>query len=81
MVAPRFNPALREEPRNQRAQVIPVRDKDSLFAWIENTGRFKAYVPEDAPADLLVDELEEIIDKSAYDLKLEDDSEEWEQDE
>lgn len=81
MVAPRINPALREEPRSQRAQVIPVGEKESLYNWIESTGRFKAYEPDDAHSDLLVDELEEIIDKSAYDLKLDDDSEEWEQDE
>ena len=34
------NNSMREEPRGQRAQVIPPRKDESLLEWLENSGRF-----------------------------------------
>lgn len=34
------NNSMREEPRGQRAQVIPPRQDESLLEWLENSGRF-----------------------------------------
>jgi hypothetical protein len=37
-----YNPSLREEPREQRAGVIPARQDSSILDWLENTGRLRA---------------------------------------
>ncbi|MEH2096406.1 hypothetical protein CDG77_29370 [Nostoc sp. 'Peltigera membranacea cyanobiont' 213] len=34
-----LNSPLREEPRNQRAHVIPIKPESSLLNWLENKGR------------------------------------------
>jgi len=36
------NSALREEPRDQRAAVIPVKNESSLLDWLESSGRLIA---------------------------------------
>jgi phosphopantothenoylcysteine synthetase/decarboxylase len=37
-----YNPSLREEPREQRASVIPARQDSSILDWLENSGRLLA---------------------------------------
>ncbi len=37
-----YNPSLREEPRSQRAAVIPLKQEASILDWLENTGRLLA---------------------------------------
>lgn len=37
-----YNPSLREEPRSQRAAVIPLKQEVSILDWLENTGRLLA---------------------------------------
>jgi Protein of unknown function (DUF3134) len=37
-----YNPSLREEPRSQRAAVIPLKQESSILDWLENTGRLLA---------------------------------------
>lgn len=34
-----YNPSLREEPRNQRAVVIPQKQESSILDWLESSGR------------------------------------------
>jgi phosphopantothenoylcysteine synthetase/decarboxylase len=36
------NPALRQQPRNQPAAVIPPQRDASILDWLENTGRLLA---------------------------------------
>jgi Protein of unknown function (DUF3134) len=37
-----LNSPLREEPRNQRAAVIPLKQETSLFDWLQTSGRIIA---------------------------------------
>jgi hypothetical protein len=55
-----YNPSLREEPRNQRAAVIPVNQDSSILDWLENSGRLLARDSNDF--DYLDDEGEELTD-------------------
>lgn len=41
------NPSLREQPRHQRAAVIPQRQESSILDWLEQTGRLVAREPQD----------------------------------
>jgi hypothetical protein len=64
-----YNPSLREEPREQLADVIPVQQETSLLDWLETNGRLIARDAQDE--DFLEDE-EEItelmgVDDSSYD--------------
>jgi len=34
-----YNPSLREQPRHQPAQVIPLQQNASILGWLESTGR------------------------------------------
>ncbi|MFN6563074.1 MAG: DUF3134 domain-containing protein [Nostoc sp. ChiSLP01] len=37
-----LNSPLREEPRNQRADVIPLKQESSLLDWLQSNGRIIA---------------------------------------
>jgi hypothetical protein len=37
-----FNSPLREQPRNQRAAVIPLKQESSLLDWLQSSGRLIA---------------------------------------
>ncbi|HBB35977.1 MAG TPA: hypothetical protein DDZ80_30115 [Cyanobacteria bacterium UBA8803] len=70
-----YNPSLREEPREQLAQVIPAKQESSLLDWLQANGRLIAR--DNAEEDFLDDE-EEIselmgVDDTDYD---EDDDDE-----
>jgi Protein of unknown function (DUF3134) len=69
-----YNPSLREEPKNQKASIIPPRELESLFKWIEGTGRFLAYELGDGNESAVeAEELEAIMGTSAiYDLEEEE---------
>jgi Protein of unknown function (DUF3134) len=68
------NPALRQEPRGTLAGVIPPRAHESLYNWIEGTGRFKAYEVDDSLLDDRGGEdLEEIMGISSYEAEKDDD--------
>lgn len=69
------NPALREEPMNQKPYIIAPRANESLINWIEDSGRFKPYELAEVPFDDVTAELEEIIGASVYDDKEEE--EDW----
>lgn len=70
-----YNPSLREEPRNQRAAVIPLKQEASILDWLENSGRLLAR--DNSEFDFLDDE-EEIselmgADDGSFDLDDDDD--------
>lgn len=71
------NPALHEEPINQKATAMPLRKNDSLLNWIESTGRFKLHEPTELPSDKVEEDIEEILETSDYLDKEEE--EEWDQ--
>jgi hypothetical protein len=64
-----YNPSLREEPREQLAEVIPVKQETSLLDWLEANDRLLAREVLD---DSFLDDEEEIselmgVDDSSYD--------------
>jgi hypothetical protein len=64
-----YNPSLREEPREQLADVIPVKQETSLLDWLETNGRL---IARDIQEDDFLENEEEItelmgVDDSAYD--------------
>lgn len=70
-----YNPSLREESRNKRADVIPLKQESSILDWLENSGRLLAR--DNVDFDYL-DEEEEIADlmgsdDASFDLDDDDD--------
>ncbi|MCU0517997.1 MAG: DUF3134 domain-containing protein [Oscillatoria sp. Prado101] len=65
-----YNPSLREEPRNQPAEVIPLKQETSFLDWLDSTGRLLARDVHDP--DGYLDDQEEIdaliVDDNSYDL-------------
>lgn len=73
------NPALRSEPRDQLAQVIPLQQETSLLDWLENRGRLLARdSAEDRSLVAADEEISELMgaDDSAY--EEDDDAEDLE---
>lgn len=64
------NPSLREESREQLAEVIPVRQEYSILEWLESNGRLLAREGKD---DLLLNEEEEITELMGTDDSLYED--------
>ncbi len=69
--------SLREEPRNQRAAVIPSRDETSLLDWLQSNGRIIARDIQE-PAAFVAEEDPEIsglidVEDVTYDLDDDDD--------
>ena len=64
-----YNPSLREEPREQLADVIPVRQETSLLDWLEANNRLLAREVQDDPFLEDEQEISELmgVDDSAYD--------------
>jgi hypothetical protein len=75
MSTPR-NPALRQELLSQKPLVIPPRENESMFEWLESTGRFKSYEADEPYNYKPTEELEEIIDTPLYALDKEE-TEDW----
>jgi hypothetical protein len=68
------NPALRQELLSQKPLVIPPRENESMFEWLESTGRFKPYeTGEEIHQYKPAEELEEIMDAPLYGVDKEDD--------
>lgn len=64
-----YNPSLREEPREQLAEVIPVKQETSLLDWLETNNRLLARQGDE---DEFLEDEEEIselmgVDDSSYD--------------
>ncbi len=66
------NPALSEEPRNQRAKIIITPENESLYNWLERTGRFKPRESEELDDDPIPEDLEDIIDTVIDNLNKEE---------
>ncbi|AFZ28631.1 DUF3134 domain-containing protein [Gloeocapsa sp. BRSZ] len=69
------NSALREEPRDQPAGVIPLKNESSLLDWLESSGRL---IARDNQEPNYLDDEEEIAglmdpDDMSYDLDDDDD--------
>jgi len=64
-----YNPSLREEPREQLADVIPVQQETSLLDWLEANNRLLAREVQDDPFREDEQEISELmgVDDSAYD--------------
>lgn len=70
-----YNPSLREEPREQLAEVIPVKQETSLLDWLEANDRLLAREVQD---DSFLEDEEEIselmgVDDSTYEDDSDDD--------
>lgn len=68
------NTPLREEPREQRAAVIPARNESSLLDWLESSGRM---IPRDVQDPEYSEEEEEIsglidVEDVTYDIDDDD---------
>jgi hypothetical protein len=74
MAARYNNPALRQEPWDQDLTILPPIARESLFSWLENTGRFKPYETGEFDADKTSEDLDDILEPD-IDL-LEDEEEE-----
>ncbi len=71
-----YNPSLREEPRKQRATVIPLNQETSILDWLEASGRLLAR--DNGDFDYLEENDEEISDlmgsdDASFDLDEDDD--------
>jgi Protein of unknown function (DUF3134) len=66
------NPALREESLSQLARVIPPRAQESIFNWIEDSGRFTD-ASFTSHTEASEEELENILESTMYELDKDDD--------
>lgn len=75
-----YNPSLREEPREQLAEVIPLKQETSLLDWLETNNRL---IARDTNEDDFLDDDEEISDLMGADNDQydEDDSDDLLEDE
>ena len=73
-----YNPSLREEPRDQLADVIPVKQESSLLDWLEVHGRL---VARDVEEDHYLDDEEEISElMGSDDSSFDDDDDDFDDD-
>jgi hypothetical protein len=70
-----YNPSLREEPRNQRAAVIPSKQESSILDWLESSGRLLSR--ESGDVDYLDDEAEELNDLMGTEDSAADDDDDF----
>lgn len=72
-----YNPSLHEEPRKQRAAVIPVKQEPSILDWLESTGRLLAREPQEFDYSEDEEEISELmaVDDGSYDLDDDEDDE------
>ena len=71
-----LNSPLREVPRNQRADVIPLKPESSLLDWLQTNGRIIArdvHEPDFQDDEVEIDSLMGVEDGIGYDLDDDDD--------
>ncbi len=63
------NPSLREEPRDQLAEVIPLKQESSLLDWLESNNRLIARDTSDSDYTDDEEEISELmgVDEGGYD--------------
>ncbi|NJP08140.1 MAG: DUF3134 family protein [Leptolyngbyaceae cyanobacterium RU_5_1] len=72
-----YNPAFREEPRNQPIKVVPLVERETILSWLESTGRLQLGDEVDEFQDRKMSEdLDDFLDPES--LILEDEEEELE---
>lgn len=64
-----YNPSLREEPREQLADVIPIKQETSLLDWLETNNRLLARDSDDQGFLNDEEEITELmgVDDASYD--------------
>ncbi|MCC5599337.1 DUF3134 domain-containing protein [Nostoc favosum] len=70
-----LNSPLREVPRNQRADVIPLKQESSLLDWLQTNGRIIArdvHEPDFQDDEVEIDSLMGVEDGIGYDLDDDD---------
>lgn len=69
-----LNSSLREEPRSQRAAVIPSKHESSLLDWLESSGRLIAREQQEPDfSDASEEEISGLIDVDDITYDLDDD--------
>lgn len=71
-----LNSPLREEPRNQRADVIPLKPESSLLDWLQSSDRIigrDIHEPDFQDDEEGIDSLMGVEDGIGYDLDDDDD--------
>ncbi|MEH2191108.1 MAG: DUF3134 domain-containing protein [Nostoc sp.] len=71
-----LNSPLREEPRNQRAHVIPLKPESSLLDWLENKDRIitrDVHEPDFQDGEEEINSLMGVEDGIGYDFDDDDD--------
>ncbi|MEH2163954.1 MAG: DUF3134 domain-containing protein [Nostoc sp.] len=71
-----LNSPLREEPRNQRVHVIPLKPESFLLDWLENKGQIvtrDVQEPDFQDGEEEIDSLMGVEDGIGYDLDDDDD--------
>ncbi len=68
-----FNPALYEEPLNQPMQAVPPVLRESLFGWLERTGRFQSSEVDDFQDHAITEDLNDFLETEIYVLEDEAD--------
>ncbi|MEH2120894.1 DUF3134 domain-containing protein [Nostoc sp.] len=70
-----LNSPLREDPRNQRADVIPLKQESSLLDWLQTNGRIitrDVHEPDFQDDEEGIDSLMGVEDGIGYDLDDDD---------
>lgn len=70
------NPALYEEPIKQPRKAIPPVLRESLFNWLERTGRFQSKEVDDFQDHKITEDLDDILEPEIYVLGDEEDQQE-----
>ncbi len=76
-MATHLNPALYEEPLKQPMKAVPPIPRESLFNWLELTGRFHSSEVDDSQDHKLTEDLDDILEPEVYVLE---NDEEYQQD-
>ncbi|KOP27810.1 hypothetical protein AMR41_02470 [Hapalosiphon sp. MRB220] len=67
-----LNSVIHEEPRNQRAYVIPLQQENSFLEWLRDSGRLIPRGTEESYSyDEEEEEIAEIVDQDTYDFEEE----------
>jgi len=70
-----LNSPLREEPRNQRAAVIPLKQESSLLDWLQSSNRLIAREVQEAEFSSGEDDVEALmgVEDGGIDYDIDDD--------
>ena len=72
-MATHLNPALYEEPLKQPMKAVPPVPRESLFNWLERTGRFQSSEVDGFQDHKITEDLDDILEPEIYALENEED--------